>query len=113
MVSFPKAKLLWEMCILKKITSLGLLLFCSAIAFARDLKDMASRLLSAEGRVEVARAGQDAWSVGATNQNLQNGDRIRSGVLNITDRDYKLSPLNLYSELRRERTFFAGFKFYF
>ena len=35
------------------------------------------------------------------------------GVLNITDRDYRLNPLTLYSELPRERTFVANFKFYF
>ena len=38
---------------------------------------------------------------------------IRVGVLNIGDRDYKLNPLNLYSELPRERTFFASLKFNF
>jgi outer membrane receptor protein involved in Fe transport len=37
----------------------------------------------------------------------------RLGILNITDRDYKLNPLTLYSELPRERTFYASFKFYF
>jgi hypothetical protein len=35
------------------------------------------------------------------------------GVLNIGDRDYKLNPLNLYSELPRERTFVAEVKFNF
>lgn len=38
---------------------------------------------------------------------------VRLGVLNITDRDYKLNPLTLYSELPRERTFYASFRFYF
>ncbi len=37
----------------------------------------------------------------------------RVGLLNITDQDYKLNPLNLYSELPRDRTFYASFKFYF
>ncbi len=37
----------------------------------------------------------------------------RVGVLNITDEDYKLNPLTLYSEMPRERTFYASFKFYF
>jgi outer membrane receptor protein involved in Fe transport len=37
----------------------------------------------------------------------------RVGVLNITDRNYQLNPLTLYSELPRERTFYASFKFYF
>ena len=31
----------------------------------------------------------------------------------ITDEDYRLNPLNLYSELPRERMFYASFKFYF
>ena len=37
----------------------------------------------------------------------------RIGVLNITDEDYRLNPLTLYSELPRERTFYASFRFYF
>jgi hypothetical protein len=35
------------------------------------------------------------------------------GVLNITDQNYRLEPLTLYSELPRERTFYARLKFYF
>ncbi len=35
------------------------------------------------------------------------------GLLNLTDRDYRLNPLTLYHELPRERTFVAGLKFYF
>jgi hypothetical protein len=34
-------------------------------------------------------------------------------LLNLTDRDYHLNPLNLYSELPRERTLAASFKFNF
>jgi len=37
----------------------------------------------------------------------------RIGVLNITGDNYRLSPVTLYSELPRERTFYASFKFYF
>jgi tetratricopeptide (TPR) repeat protein len=37
----------------------------------------------------------------------------RVGVLNITDQDYQLHPVNLYSELPRERMFYASFRFYF
>ncbi|HTD65359.1 MAG TPA: TonB-dependent receptor, partial [Candidatus Limnocylindria bacterium] len=37
----------------------------------------------------------------------------RVGLLNVTDQDYRLSPVNLYTELPRERTFYASFKFYF
>jgi outer membrane receptor protein involved in Fe transport len=38
---------------------------------------------------------------------------IRLGILNLTDRDYQLNPLNLYAELPRERTFMVSFKFNF
>ncbi len=38
---------------------------------------------------------------------------LRLGVLNLTDRDYKLNPLTLYQELPRERTFTARLNFYF
>ncbi|MDA1275781.1 MAG: FecR domain-containing protein [Verrucomicrobia bacterium] len=36
---------------------------------------------------------------------------IRLGLLNITDQDYQLNPLNLHAELPRERTFAARFRF--
>jgi hypothetical protein len=35
------------------------------------------------------------------------------GVLNLTDTDYHLNPLNVYSELPRERVFMARLKFNF
>jgi outer membrane receptor for ferric coprogen and ferric-rhodotorulic acid len=35
------------------------------------------------------------------------------GVLNFADRNYRLNPLNLYTELPRERTFVVRFKFNF
>jgi outer membrane receptor protein involved in Fe transport len=38
---------------------------------------------------------------------------IRLGVLNLTDRDYRLNPLNLQSELPRSRTFMASLKLNF
>jgi hypothetical protein len=38
---------------------------------------------------------------------------IRLGVLNLTDRDYQLNPLTIYSELPRERTFTASLKLNF
>jgi cytochrome c-type biogenesis protein CcmH/NrfG len=38
---------------------------------------------------------------------------VRVGLLNITDRDYKLNPLNLYSELPRERTLMVSVRFNF
>ncbi|MBI2924743.1 MAG: FecR domain-containing protein [Verrucomicrobia bacterium] len=38
---------------------------------------------------------------------------IRLGLLNLTDQDYKLNPLNLYAELPRERTLAVSFKLNF
>jgi ferric-dicitrate binding protein FerR (iron transport regulator) len=38
---------------------------------------------------------------------------VQLGLLNIGDQDYKLNPLNLYSELPRSRTLFASFRFNF
>ena len=61
------------------------------------------------------RPGDDFWQyhVFAGYRFLQRRAEARIGVLNLGDRDYKLNPLTLYSELPRERTFTAGFKFYF
>jgi outer membrane receptor protein involved in Fe transport len=38
---------------------------------------------------------------------------VRAGVLNINDRDYRLNPLTLYSELPRRRAAMVSLKFYF
>jgi outer membrane receptor protein involved in Fe transport len=38
---------------------------------------------------------------------------LRLGVLNLTDKDYRLNPLTLYNELPRERTFVARLQFAF
>lgn len=63
----------------------------------------------------VALPGDDFWQF-----NVYLGYRfprrlaeVRVGVLNITDRDYKLNPLNLYNELPRERTFMASLRLNF
>jgi outer membrane receptor protein involved in Fe transport len=44
---------------------------------------------------------------------LQRRAEVRLGILNLTDRDYRLNPLTLHSELLRSRTFAASFKFLF
>jgi outer membrane receptor protein involved in Fe transport len=44
---------------------------------------------------------------------LQRRAEARLGILNLTDQDYRLNPLTLYSELMRERTFIANFRFMF
>jgi hypothetical protein len=35
------------------------------------------------------------------------------GILNLSDQDYHLSPLTVYLELPRQRSFFAWLKFVF
>jgi tetratricopeptide (TPR) repeat protein len=61
------------------------------------------------------RPGQDLWQF-----NLFAGYRfpgrraeVRLGLLNLTDRDYRLNPLTLYNELPRERTLVARLQFNF
>jgi tetratricopeptide (TPR) repeat protein len=39
--------------------------------------------------------------------------QVQVGLLNLGDRDYKLNPLTLYSDLPRARTLFVGLKFNF
>jgi outer membrane receptor protein involved in Fe transport len=39
--------------------------------------------------------------------------QLSIGVLNLTSQDYRLNPLNLYTELPRHRTFVASLKFNF
>ena len=52
-------------------------------------------------------AGDDFWqfNVMAGYRFSRNQCEISCGVLNLTNRDYRLSPLNPYDELPRERTF--------
>jgi outer membrane receptor protein involved in Fe transport len=44
---------------------------------------------------------------------LQRRAEVRLGLLNLTDQDYYLNPLNLYSELPRGRTFTARLRINF
>lgn len=59
--------------------------------------------------------GDDFWHF-----NLHIGYRFsrrraeaRISLLNLTDRDYRLNPLNLYTELLRDRTVAVSFRFFF
>jgi Tfp pilus assembly protein PilF len=58
---------------------------------------------------------QDFWHVNAYvgYRFLKRKAEVRIGLLNITDKDYRLNPLNLYNELPRSRTlaFRAQFNF--
>jgi len=60
----------------------------------------------------VALAGDDFWqfNVFVGYRFPRRMAQIQVGLLNIGDRDYKLNPLNLYSDLPRSRTIFAGLK---
>ena len=44
---------------------------------------------------------------------LERRAEVRLGVLNLTDQDYRLNPLNVHVEYPRERTFYASVKLYF
>ncbi len=59
--------------------------------------------------------GDDFWQVNAFvgYRFLRRQAELRVGLLNITDRDYRLNPLNLYNQLPRHRTLAVSFKFYF
>lgn len=65
---------------MKTIRALSLFLSAVLPALAQTASaGNPSVLLTIEGRVEVARAGQAAWNAGQTNQPLQTGDRVRTG----------------------------------
>lgn len=56
------------------------------------------------------RPGDDFWQLNAlAGYRFKRGRaEIRLGVLNLTDQDYRLNPINTYLEPPRERTFFAS-----
>ena len=60
-------------------------------------------------------AGDDFWqfNVFAGYRFPRRQAQIQLGLLNISNQDYKLNPLNLYSDLPRSRTLFAGLKLNF
>ncbi len=62
-----------------------------------------------------ALAGENFWQhdVSVGYRFARRRAEVRLGVLNLTDRDYQLNPLNLSAELPRERTFVAAAKFNF
>lgn len=62
-----------------------------------------------------ARAGEDfwQWDVLAGYRFPRRQAEIVVGVLNVTDQDYRLSPLNLYQEKPRDRTFVTQLRFHF
>jgi hypothetical protein len=59
--------------------------------------------------------GDDFWQLNlyAGYRFFRNQCELEVGVLNLTDQDYRLEPLNYYLELPRDRTFFARVKLSF
>jgi hypothetical protein len=59
--------------------------------------------------------GDDFWQFNAVAgwSFLRRRLEVKTGVLNLTDQDYRLNPLNLTPEYPRERTWMASLKFYF
>jgi len=59
--------------------------------------------------------GEDFWQqdVFVGYRFLQRRAEIRVGVLNLTDTDYQLSPLNIREEFPRERTYYASLRLQF
>lgn len=61
------------------------------------------------------RPGDDFWQhdVAVGYRFARRRAELRVGVLNLADTDYRLNPLNLYSELARERTFYTSLRLNF
>jgi hypothetical protein len=59
--------------------------------------------------------GDDLWQLNlfAGYRFLQRRVEARLGLLNVTDQDYRLNPLNITPELPRTRTLVASLKFNF
>jgi outer membrane receptor protein involved in Fe transport len=61
------------------------------------------------------RPGDDFWQVDAFvgYRFLRRRVELRAGIVNLTDQDYRINPLNLTAELPRERAFTARLQFNF
>jgi outer membrane receptor protein involved in Fe transport len=61
------------------------------------------------------RPGDDFWqfNIFAGYRFLKRRVEMQVGLLNLTDRDYRINPLNITPELPRHRMFMAGLKFNF
>ena len=59
--------------------------------------------------------GDDFWqhNIAVGYRFLRRRAEVQLALLNFTDREYRLNPLNLYSELPRERTLAVSLKFNF
>lgn len=62
------------------LVALASAILLSAWLDSADAADLSAVLLTAEGRVEVSRKGTAQWNRAQTNQALQLGDRLRTGM---------------------------------
>ena len=62
-----------------------------------------------------SRPGDDFWqhNIAVGYRFARRRAEVQLALLNLTDQDYRLNPLNLYSELPRERTLAVSLKFNF
>jgi hypothetical protein len=80
--------------------------------FARAEGDWYSQ---SDGGYQPALPGGDFWQFNlfAGYRFFQRRAELGVGLLNLTDRNYQLNPLNLYTDLPRTRTFTVSFRFNF
>jgi Tfp pilus assembly protein PilF len=89
--------------------------FSQAQAIWTEQVNWADELSPSAASPSVALVGDDFWqfNVYAGYRFLHRAAEVKIGLLNITDQNYRLNPLNLYYDLPRGRTLAASFKFYF
>jgi outer membrane receptor protein involved in Fe transport len=87
-------------------------LFNHSTGFFSSFESLWSRQ---SNRGDFAQPGDDFWQFNAFigYRFPRRYAEVRAGVLNITDQDYRLNPLNLTSDLPRDRTVLVGLKFHF
>ena len=71
-----------------------------------------TRDAAAGGAATVSLPGDNFWQANAQAgyRFRRNRQELSGGVLNLTDRDYHLSPLTYFTELPHDRTFFVRFR---
>jgi outer membrane receptor protein involved in Fe transport len=89
--------------------------FSQAQAIWTEQLNWADQLSPSPGGSSPGLPGDDFWqfNVYAGYRFLHRAAEVKLGLLNITDQDYRLNPLNLYYDLPRGRTLAASLKFYF
>jgi hypothetical protein len=72
-------------------------------------------LWTGQDNSDAGLANSDFWQLNlyAGYRFLNRAAEVKVGLLNITDQDYQLNPLNLYYDLPRQRTLSVSLKLYF